>query len=91
MSTSRLERIIRKKTSEEKDPICRSLLSLTEDQQETAEKVAGWVELLPPGVVSEIFSRLINYDGENGRKMTPMDVWVFIHPGFKQVLLTILI
>ena len=80
-----MENIIRKKTAEEKDPICRSLLSLTEDQQETAEKVAAWVELLPPGVVSEIFSRLINYDGENGRKMTPMDVWVFIHPGYKQV------
>ena len=85
LSTCAVENIIRKKTSEEKDPICRSLLSLTEEQQETAEKVAGWVELLPPGVVSEIFSRLINYDGENGRKMTPMDVWVFIHPGFKQV------
>ena len=85
LSTSCVERIIRKKTSEEKDPICRSLLSLTEEQQETAEKVAGWVELLPPGVVLEIFSRLVNYDGENGRKMTPMDVWVFIHPGFKQV------
>ena len=54
-----MEKIIRKKTSEEKDPVCRSLLSLTEEQQETAEKVAGWVELLPPGVVSEIFSRLI--------------------------------
>ena len=86
LCTSSVEKIIRKKTSEEKDPICRSLLSLTEEQQETAEKVAGWVELLPPGVVSEIFSRLINYDGENGRKMTPMDVWVFIHPGFKQVI-----
>ena len=60
-------------------------MSLTEEQQETAEKVAAWVELLPPSVVREIFSRLINYDGENGRKMTPMDVWVFIHPGFKQV------
>ena len=77
--------MIRKRTAEGKDPVCRSLLSLTEEQQETAEKVAGWVELLPPGLVGEMFSRIINYDGESGRKMTPMDVWAFMHPGFKQV------
>ena len=87
MSCSSLESIIRKKTSEGKDPVCRSLLSLTEEQQETAEKVAGWVELLPSGVVSDIFSRIIKDDGEMGRKMTPMDVWAFMHPGFKTVII----
>ena len=88
LSCSALENIIRKKTGEGKDPVCRSLLSLTEEQQETAEKVAGWVELLPPGVVSDMFSRIVNYNGETGRKMTPMDVWAFMHPGFKQVTIS---
>ena len=31
------------------------------------------------------FSRVIKYDGDDDRKMTPMDVWAFMHPGFKQV------
>ena len=68
-----------------KDPICRSLMSVTEDQLEVVEKVSQWVELLPGGVVSHMFSRVIKYDGDDDRKMTPMDVWAFMHPGFKQV------
>merc|ERR1712012_22010 len=40
---------------------------------------------IPPNVVSQMFSRVISYDGEDDRKMTPMDVWAFMHPGFKQI------
>ena len=60
-------------------------MSVTEDQLEVVEKVSQWVELLPGGVVSHMFSRVIKYDGDDDRKMTPMDVWAFMHPGFKQV------
>ena len=81
----RIEHMIRKTTSQDKDPVCRSLVSLTEDQLELVAKVSDWVEMIPPGVVSQMFSRVISYDGDDDRKMTPMDVWAFMHPGFKQV------
>ena len=77
--------MIRKTTSQGKDPICRSLVSLTEEQQELVEKVSEWVELLPVGVVSDMFNRVLLYDGDDDRKMSPMDVWALMHPGFKQV------
>ena len=77
--------MIRKTTSQDKDPVCRSLVSLTEDQLEHVAEVSDWVEMIPPGVVSQMFSRVISYDGDDDRKMTPMDVWAFMHPGFKQV------
>ena len=32
---------------------------------------------------------LLNFRGDVGpRKAAPMDVWVLIHPGFKQVLIS---
>ena len=81
----RIEHLIRKTTCQDKDPICRSLVSLTEEQLELVGRVSEWVEMIPPNVVSQMFSRVIRYDGEDDRKMTPMDVWAFMHPGFKQV------
>ena len=62
-----------------------------EEVLEVVEKVSQWVELLPGGVVSHMFSRVIKYDGDDDRKMTPMDVWAFMHPGFKQVFNFIII
>ena len=35
----RIEKLVRKTTCQEKDPVTRSLASLTEEQQETAMKV----------------------------------------------------
>jgi len=81
----KIEHLIRKTTSQGKDPICRSLVSLTEEQQELVEKVSEWVELLPVGVVSDMFNRVLLYDGDDDRKMSPMDVWALMHPGFKQL------
>ena len=81
----RIEHLIRKTTCQDKDPVCRSLVSLTEEQLELVGMVSEWVAMIPPNVVSQMFSRVIRYDGEDDRKMTPMDVWAFMHPGFKQV------
>ena len=81
----RLESLIRKVTKAEKDPVCRSLVSVTEEQLETVTRLADWVETIPVSVVSSMFSRVSSYDGDTGRKMTPMDVWAFMHSGFKQL------
>ena len=69
----------------DKDPVCRSLVSLTEEQVELVEKVREWVELIPAGVVGQVFSRVLGYDGDDDRKMTAMDVWALMHSGFKQL------
>ena len=41
------------------DPVCRALVSLSEDQQRVAEQVAAWVEPLPPRVLTDIFNRVL--------------------------------
>jgi len=81
----RIEKLVRKTTCQEKDPVTRSLMSVTEEQLETAAKVAEWVELMPVGVASEMFDRVLGYDGDDDRKMTPMDVVALLHPGIKQL------
>jgi hypothetical protein len=35
----------------------------------------------------EILDRVLSYSGEGRRKASPMDIWVLVHPGFKQVAL----
>ena len=37
-------------------------------------------------MVAEILSRVLSYGGDSGpRKAAPMDVWVLLHSGFKQL------
>ena len=97
----RIEKLVRKTTCQEKDPVTRSLVSLTEEQLDTATRIAEWVELMPVNVASDMFDRVLAYDGDDDRcdvmrihhechlycdrKMTPMDVVALLHPGIKQL------
>ena len=63
----RIEKLVRKTTCQEKDPVTRSLMSVTEEQLETAAKVAEWAELMPVGVASDMFDRVLGYDGDDDR------------------------
>jgi len=81
-----IENLVRKSLDQVKDPGCRALISLTPEQQERAETIHGFVQDLCPSVVAEILTRVLSYGGDVGpRKAAPMDVWVLIHPGFKQL------
>lgn len=80
-----IEELIRKSTDQVKDPGCKKLISLTPDQQEKAVVIYKFVCDLCPSVVSEILNRILSYTGEDCRKASPMDVWVLMHPGFKQI------
>ena len=63
----RIEKLVRKTTCQEKDPVTRSLVSVTEDQLETAAKVAEWVELMPVNIAGDMFDRVLGYDGDDDR------------------------
>ncbi|XP_023341158.1 uncharacterized protein LOC111711132 [Eurytemora carolleeae] len=80
-----IEEMIRKSTDRVKDPGCRNLISLTPEQQNRAEIIHEYVSDLCPNLVSEILERVLSYSGDNRRKASPMDIWVLIHPGFKQL------
>ena len=80
-----IEDLVRKSTDQVKDPGCRNLISMTEEQQKIAETVNEYVENLCPNVVSEILSRVLSYNGDTKRKASPLDVWALMHPGFKKV------
>ena len=44
---------------------------------------------LCPNVVAEILARVLSYGGDSGpRKAAPMNVWVLLHPGLKQLCIT---
>jgi len=86
LSCLAIEDLIRKSVDRVKDPACRSLISLTQEQQAKCNIICDFVQDLCPNVVSEIFSRVMTYTGErDGKKASPMDVWVLVHPGFKQL------
>ena len=85
LSSCAIEDLVRKATDQEKDPGCRNLISMTEEQQRSAETVNDYVENLCPNIVSEIFSRVLSYNGDTKRKASPQDVYALMHPGFKQV------
>jgi len=80
-----IEDVVRKSTDLVKDPICRNLISMTEDQQQIAVTINQYVEDLCPSVAYDIFQRVISYNGDSKRKATPMDVWALMHSGFKQL------
>ena len=63
----RIEKLVRKTTCQEKDPVTRSLVSLTEEQLDTATRIAEWVELMPVNVASDMFDRVLGYDGDDDR------------------------
>ena len=63
----RIEKLVRKTTCQEKDPVTRSLVSLTEEQLDTASRIAEWVELMPVSVASDMFDRVLAYDGDDDR------------------------
>jgi len=86
LSCLAIESLVRKRLDQGKDPGCRTLISLTSEQQDRAETLHGFVKDLCPEIVAEIFSRVLSYRGDVGpRKAAPMDVWVLLHPGFKQL------
>jgi len=80
-----IEDLVRKATDQEKDPGCRNLIAMTEEQQRSAETVNEFVENLCPNIVSEIFNRVLFYNGDIKRKASPQDIWALMHPGFKQL------
>lgn len=81
-----IEGLVRKSLDQVKDPSCRALISITSEQQERTDTIHGFVQDLCPSVVAEILSRVLSYGGDSGpRKAAPMDVWVLLHPGFKQL------
>jgi len=80
-----IEDLVRKSTDVMKDPGCRNLISMTDEQQELADTINEYVENLCPNVVSEILSRVLSYNGDTNRKASPLDVWALMHPGFKQL------
>jgi len=80
-----LEDIIRKSTDASKDLGCRNLISLVPEQQARAEIIHGYVVDLCPSVAAEILDRVLSYSGDDRRKASPMDIWVLVHPGFKQL------
>eukprot|EP00090_Calanus_glacialis_P003393 TRINITY_DN12513_c0_g1_i1.p1 TRINITY_DN12513_c0_g1~~TRINITY_DN12513_c0_g1_i1.p1 ORF type:complete len:570 (-),score=148.82 TRINITY_DN12513_c0_g1_i1:78-1787(-) len=80
-----IEDLVRKSTDQVKDPGCRNLISMTEEQQKIAETINEYVENLCPNVVSEILSRVLSYNGDTKRKASPLDVWALMHPGFKKL------
>jgi len=82
-----LEDIIRKSTDASKDLGCRNLISLVPEQQARAEIIHGYVVDLCPSVAAEILDRVLSYSGDDRRKASPMDIWVLVHPGFKQLML----
>ena len=85
LASSAIEHLVRKATDQEKDPGCRNLISMTEEQQRSLETVNEYVENLCPNTVSEILNRVLSYNGDTKRKASPQDVWALMHPGFKQV------
>jgi len=87
LSCLRLEELIRKSTDNSKDLGCRNLISLVPEQQKRAEMIHDYVVDLCPSVVGEILDRVLSYTGEGRPKASPMDIWVLLHPGFKQLLI----
>ena len=85
LASAAVEDVVRKATTQEKDPGCRNLISMTEEQQRSAETVNEYVENLCPNIVSEIFTRVLCYNGETKRRASPQDVCALTHSGFKQV------
>jgi len=86
LSCLAIEQLIRKSLDRVKDPGCRSLISLTAEQQDRCKVICDFVQDLCPNVVWEMLARVMAYKGDqDGKKASPMDIWVLVHPGFKQL------
>ncbi|XP_059080709.1 uncharacterized protein LOC131878650 [Tigriopus californicus] len=86
LSSKSVERVIRNACDRNWDPMCHELEALSQEQKKRGLAIREYVADIPVAEIDEIFRRVMTYNGESEAKVSPMDIWVLIHPLTKSIV-----